>query len=124
MAEAAATVETKQEEKQQQPVVAKAGSPVRADLPIQKSVEVKSEDQPPANGIEAKNNTPENKGDGNGTQAAATITPAAGEISEDALKAYLEKQGITYEGMDKLKEKLTVKPVAAAPTDEEKQKAE
>ncbi len=53
---------------------------------------------------------------------AQSSQPAV-EMNEDQLKAYFEKNGMVYEGLDKLKEKLTTAPASTATLTEE-QKAE
>lgn len=55
---------------------------------------------------------------------AAKNTPPVNELTDDQLKAYFEKQGIQFEGIDKLKEKLTAPVTAPTLTDEEKAKIE
>lgn len=70
---------------------------------------------------------------GSGTQPAATNTPAANqtpannspaELTDDQLKAFFEKQGIAFEGIDKLKEKLASPAAPPVLTDEQKAKLE
>lgn len=45
------------------------------------------------------------------------------ELTDEQLKAYFEKQGIAFDSMDKLKEKLNYTPPENVPTEEQKLKA-
>lgn len=49
----------------------------------------------------------------------AQTSPQAEELTEDQIKAFFEKKGIAYEGIDKLKEKIEYKPEVPL-TDEQK----
>lgn len=77
---------------------------------------------------ETTNTNTDNKGGGEpnsstGNQSPAKIDPpAAGELTEDQLKAYFEKRGIPFESMDSLKAKMTAVPPAKELTPEEKEK--
>lgn len=126
-------------EKPAQPV--KLGAPVRAELPTRKAApepvsadNVQAQQSSPQNDGNASDNTDNNdssneaaiKTDPN-TANATTKEPQPPanndkepEINEEALKAYFEKQGIQFEGIDKLKEKLTAPAAPPVLTDDQR----
>lgn len=55
--------------------------------------------------------------------ATSSAAPAPTEINEELLKSFFEKNGIKYEGLDKLKEKVNYEP-SLEPTDEQKKQQE
>lgn len=57
------------------------------------------------------------------TTATTTPAPDPSEPTEDQLKAYFLKQGIQFDGIDKLKEKLTTPTTEPTLTEEQKEKA-
>jgi hypothetical protein len=122
MAETAAettTVETKTPGK-----IVSAGQPSRLEIttPIVKTEAtnvstdageggVNGEGQPAANAAPAA------------AAATTTTVDTPSELTDDQLKAYFEKQGINFEGIDKLKEKLTASVTEPTITEEQKEKA-
>lgn len=80
------------------------------------------------NGVGGENNQQQNAAaapaDTTPTNTNTNTTPAA-DPTDEQLKAYFEKNGIAFEGLDKLKEKLTApaSPANTAPTPEEIEKA-
>lgn len=96
--------------------IAAAGAPVRGEFPGLKAIETaaSSEEGNDAGAAAAANSN----GAGNNEDNNSAV-----DLTEDQLKAFFEKQGVVYEGIDKLKEKLTAPAATAAAatlTDEQK----
>jgi len=67
------------------------------------------------------NDIPKNE---NGQEPVTTPPQPADDISDDTLRAFFEKQGIAYENIEKLKEKLGAASLPPTPTEEEKKQAD
>lgn len=102
----------------------KMGSVQRVQMNFQQPNNTKAEDENTGTGQQVENTTNTNAAatDTDNTDTTAQQKETAVEINEDQLKAYLEKQGIKYEGIEKLKEKANYEP-SNEPTVEQKEAA-
>lgn len=119
------------------PVVSKAGTPVASPFPFPKPAVVGGEENGNENnnGVETKTppaatpaakveNSNENKDDKGGEQNSSTGNNQPAEPTEDQMRSWFEKNGIPFETVDALKEKVTAKPPTKELTPEEKIKVE
>lgn len=101
--------------------IVSAGIPQRLEVVIPKAVDTPA--APVDNSAGGENNNATPPADTTPTNTNANTPPVVVDPTDEQLKAYFDKIGVPFEGVDKLKEKLTAPPKTEA-TPEEKEKAE